>query len=297
MTQAPRAPHEPVLLREVVERLVTDADGRYLDCTLGMGGHTAALLRALSPRGKVLALDVDPEALVIAGHRLASYAEALTLVRANFKNAGDVAASRGFSPLNGVLMDLGFSSYQVAKGTRGLSFSEESPLDMRLDPSEALTAADIVNQWTEEELERIFRDCGERAARRIARAIVRERQASPLKTTRQLAALAVRHGFRGRLHPATRVFLALRIAVNHELENLAAALEGLKGQLAPRGRLAVISFHSLEDRIVKLAFRRWTQEGGWRLVTPKPLSPTTDEVLENPRARSAKLRVIERLPG
>jgi len=295
MTGEQASPHQPVLLAETLELLVTDRSGRYVDCTLGMGGHTGAILQALSPSGKVLALDADPEAAAIAGKRLAAYQDAIKIVRTNFRNVGDVVDREGFAPLSGALLDLGLSSYQLDKGSRGLSFNSDAPLDMRIDPDAPLTAADIVNEWPEHELEALFQENGERNARGVARAIVFARKQSPFSTTRQLADLLARQGRRGRLNPATLVFMALRIAVNAEPKTLETALDALKTRLAPGGRLAVISFHSGEDRAVKLAFRAWKQEGGWNLLTPKPLTPSAEETSQNPRARSAKLRVIERL--
>lgn len=294
MSSRGNAGHQPVLLAEVVRLLPTDLRGRYVDCTLGMGGHAEALLQRLEPGARLLGLDADPEAVAAASRRLAPYAEVLTTVRSNFRDAGAVIEREGFSPVSGVLFDLGISSRQLAGADRGLSFQTDAPLDMRLDPASPLMAAHIVNEWPADELERMFREAGERAARRIARAIVRERERRPLARTLELADLCSRHGWRGRLHPATRVFMALRMAVNRELDILRAGLEGVKPLLASGGRVAVISFHSGEDRIVKETFRAWTAAGGWRPVNKKPLVPTSEEVLENPRARSAKLRVIEK---
>lgn len=294
MSGEPAKSHQPVLLTEVLAQLVTDRCGRYVDCTLGMGGHAGALLQALAPAGRVLALDADPEAAAIAARRLAAYRESLTVARANFRDLGAVLDAHGFAPVTGALLDLGLSSYQLDRGTRGLSFAADAPLDMRIDPAEPTTAADIVNHWPEHELEALFRAYGERHARRVARAIAGRRRESPLARTQELADLCARHAARGRLNPATLVFLALRTAVNREAESLQAALAALQTRLAPGGRLAVIAFHSVEDRAVKTAFRAWQREGGWRLLTPKPLVASTEEAAQNPRARSAKLRVIER---
>lgn len=290
------APHQPVLLTEVLERLVTDRGGRYVDCTLGMGGHTAALLRELSPSGRVLALDADPEAAAIAGQRLAAYRGALAIVRANFRDVGRLLDQKGFAPVTGALLDLGLSSWQLDRGSRGLSFATDAPLDMRLDPEQALSAADVVNDWPEHELEAMLKEAGERNARRLARAIASRRAQAPFRSTKDLADLAARYGGRGRLHAATLLFLALRMAVNRDLDNLREALAALKTRTAPGGRIAVISFQSLEDRVVKHAFRAWKQEGGWTPLTAKPVTPSQEATAQNPRARSAKLRVIERTP-
>jgi len=294
MSSPEGTPHQPVLLTEVLELLVTDKHGRYVDCTLGMGGHTAALLQALSPSGKVLSLDADPEAVAIAGNRLSAYKGAVTIVRSNFRDVGAVMDHQGFAPAAGALLDLGLSSYQLDKGTRGLSFSTEAPLDMRLDPAQSVTAADILNEWPEEDLEKMLEEAGERNARRLARAIGTRRSQFPFKTTRDLNDIAARYAGRGRLDPATLLFMALRMAVNKDLENLSEALAALKTRILPGGRIGVISFQSLEDRVVKQTFRAWKQEGGWTIITPKPLIPSPEETAQNPRARSAKLRVVER---
>jgi len=287
--------HEPVMLAEVLEYLVTDRAGRYLDATVGLGGHTAAILRELAPQGRVLGLEADPEALAIASERLAAYTGGLELVQANFRDAGDILTERGFTPISGALFDLGVCSYQIQRGGRGFSFASDAPLDMRLDPKGSLTAADVVNTWSQPELVELLRACGERAAERLARAIVCRRQAKPFSRTGELVELAARFAGRGRLHPATLLFLALRITVNRELENLEQALQAIRGHLTAGGRIAVLSYHSLEDRIVKRAFRNWSREGGFRVVTPKPISPTVEERSQTPRARSAKLRVVEKL--
>lgn len=294
MTSAEGTPHQPVLLAEVLARLVTDRDGRYVDCTLGMGGHTASILQALSPKGRVLALDADPEAVAIAGHRLSAYKGALTVVRSNFAKVGEVVDAHGFAPLSGALLDLGLSSWQLDRGTRGLSFSTDAPLDMRLDPAQAVTAADIVNEWSEADLEALLSEHGERRARALARGIASRRRTSPFKTTGELAEVAARFAQRGRLNPATILFMALRMTVNRDLDNLKDALAALKDRLTPGGRIAVISFMSTEDRIVKQTFRSWKQEGGFNLLTPKPIAPSDEETAQNARARSAKLRVIEK---
>ncbi|MCS7001358.1 MAG: 16S rRNA (cytosine(1402)-N(4))-methyltransferase RsmH [Dehalococcoidia bacterium] len=306
------ATHVSVLLTETVRAVQPKAGGRYLDGTLGDGGHTAALLLA-APGCQVIGLDVDPKAIARAAARLAPFGAAVTLVRANFADLYAVARDHGFLPLDGVILDLGVSSPQLADPERGLSFTRDDPLDMRLDPDLPTTAADLVNSMDAESLARLIASYGEeRQARRIARAIVARR---PIVTTAQLATAIERavgrrrHG--DRIHPATRAFQALRIAVNDELRALEHGLDGAIAALGPGGRLAVIAFHSLEDRIVK---RRFAAEAKGcvcppglptcqcgrrprvRIVTRKPIEPTADEVVANPRARSAKLRVAERLP-
>lgn len=300
--------HQPVLYHEIIHTLRPKSGGRYLDATVGAGGHAAGILQASEPEGQLLGLDVDPQALCLARERLASFGERVHLRQASYTNLLLEMRKLGWETVDGILFDLGASSLQFDTAERGFSFQREGPLDMRFDPRNPLTAAQIVNEWPEEELARlIFRYGEEPAARRIARAIVRAR---PLTTTRQLAAVIERvHPRRGAHHPATQTFQALRIAVNAELEALEKALPLAVQALAPGGRLAVVSFHSLEDRLVKEFFRRESQDClcpprqvvctcGHRatltLITRKPVTPTNDEITANPRARSAKLRVAEK---
>ena len=291
--------HEPVLLNEVIEHLVTDKDGTYLDATLGLGGHAEAVLATISAQGRLIGTDMDPQALTIAAERLQPFAGRFRLVRANFRNLSqtfqvELGASGPF--LTGALFDLGVSSLQMDKASRGFAINHEGPLDMRLDPDSPLTAERIVNEWPEEQLTLLLREYGEeRQAQRIARWIVAARQDQPLRTTRDLKELIEQRLPRtGRLHPATKTFMALRIAVNQELENLTRGLESIAALLRPGGRIAVISFHSLEDRIVKHVFRSFEEHGGYRIVTASPICPSTEEAGRNPRSRSAKLRVVER---
>ncbi|GIW09282.1 MAG: ribosomal RNA small subunit methyltransferase H [Dehalococcoidia bacterium] len=294
----------------MISALAVRPGGRYLDATAGGGGHSVAILEASAPDGRLLALDVDPAAVARVRARLAPFGERARVVHANFTQLAEVAAEQGFLPLDGILFDLGISSLQLADPERGLSFQRDDPLDMRLDPSLPTTAAELVNTLSEEELAKlIFRYGEDPAARRVARAIVRHR---PVRTTGQLAALVVAAvgRLRGRTHPATRVFQALRIAVNDELGALERGLVAAIGALRPGGRLAVITFHSLEDRIVKQRFREEARgcscppglpacgcgrQPRLRLLTPRPIVPSPAEVAANPRARSAKLRVAERL--
>lgn len=287
--------HVPVMLPEVIEHLVTDPDGLYLDATVGLGGHTLAILESLSPKGRLLGLDWDPAALEMARSRLLSYpGEVLRLEEANFRGISSVLERLEFGPLQGALFDLGVSSYHFEEPSRGFSFQQEGPLDMRLSPRSLLKASDIVNEWPEEKLSDMFFECGERRARSVARAIVERRTLRPFLTTTDLSRwLAGRFPSRG-LHPATKVFLALRMAVNSEPENLKIGLEQAASHMAPGGRIAVITFHSLEDRPVKQIFKSWAESGSWRKVFKKPLTPSLEEVRSNPRARSAKLRVIEK---
>jgi 16S rRNA (cytosine1402-N4)-methyltransferase len=271
--------------------------GWVIDGTVGMGGHAEALLTGSGAAVRLLGLDADPAALQQAGARLASFGERVRLVHASFADLAAVAAEHGVDDAQGVLLDLGVSSWQLESSGRGFSFQGTEPLDMRLDPTRGETAADLLNRLPEAELSRLLHEYGEeRHARRIARVIVRRR---PLATTGDLVA-AVRAAVpRGawprRLHVATRTFQAVRMAVNDEPGALRRALAAAPGLLARGGRLAVIAFHSGEDRIVKRTFRS-LEAAGFAALEPSPLEPGDDEVRANPRARSAKLRVLERLP-
>ena len=294
----PEYTHAPVLLDEAVSRLVWDPSGLYLDGTVGLGGHSEAILRATGEQGKLLGLDMDPEALERAGHRLKPHAGRYQLVHANFRDLGQVLAREKFFPLAGALLDLGVSSLQFDKPSRGFSIQGEGPLDMRMDPGNPLTAARILNEWPAEQLALLFKEFGEvDDAARVAKRIVERRAQKPFETTFELRDVVEerRGGRRGAVHPATQVFMALRIAVNRELENLTHGLESLLPYLRQGGRVAVISFHSLEDRIVKHVFQSYVVRAQARLVTPSPLRASSQEVERNPRSRSAKLRVMEKL--
>ena len=295
--------HAPVLLDEVTEILEPRAQGKYLDGTLGGGGHSEKILERSEPDGELLGLDWDEEALAAAEKRLARFGARAILRRANFRDAAAALSEIGWERVNGAVLDLGISSRHIDAAERGFSFQSDGPLD----------AATIVNTYPADELARILREYGEEPrARRIAAAIDRERRRGRIETTRQLADLVARSagGKRGHIHPATKTFQALRIAVNGELDNLEAFLETGYELLHPRGRLAIISFHSLEDRMVKQAFRKWSRSClcpprtpvcrcGWsqkvKLLTPRPRVPSDAEVERNLRARSAKLRAVERL--
>lgn len=286
--------HEPVLLRETLELLAVRPGGSYADGTVGLGGHAVEVLRRSAPDGRLLAVDRDREALELSRERLAEFGPRVRLEHADWK---DLPALFGEERPQGVLLDLGVSSLQLDTPERGFSFRADGPLDMRMDRTGGPTAADVVNRMPEAELADVLYQLGEEhASRRIARAIVRARQRMHLRTTGELADLV--RGAAGRprgrgLDPATLTFQALRIYVNRELEGLRPALEAIADRLAPGGRLAVIAFHSLEDREVKNAFRDLAR-GDYRLLTRKPLRPSDEEVARNPRARSARLRGLER---
>jgi 16S rRNA (cytosine1402-N4)-methyltransferase len=302
--------HISVLPDEVFAALAPRPGSRIIDGTLGGGGHALAALQAAQPGGALLGIDADPAALAAAGARLRAAglpADSYTLHHGRFGDMAAIARAHGFDHVDGILLDLGVSSHQLDTAERGFSFSADGPLDMRLDPTRGPTAAELVNELDEAALaDIIYRYGEERGSRRIARFIVGRRNEAPIATTGELAALVARaigRGGRDRIHPATRTFQALRIAVNGELEQLEAALPQAIDLLSPGGRLAVISFHSLEDRIVKLFFRAESGYGGsmnekpprLRIVTKKPIEAGPAEQQANPRARSAKLRVAERI--
>jgi len=301
--------HRPVLATEMIELLAPRPGSLILDGTCGGGGHTEAILRT---GADVLALDQDPDALEFAGARLTNFGSRVTLRRANFREAGRVLDELGIAQIGGALLDLGVSSRQLENADRGFSLMRNGPLDMRMDPRRELTAAEVVNSYTEEELMNIFRELGEEpAARRIASQIVKLRKETPFRETLTLAkAIEKIVGRHGRRHPATQVFQALRMEVNDELGALEGGLVALTDRLESGSRIAVITFHSLEDRIVKNFFRdrsrEWLDRPEWpeprpnpefslRLVTSKPIEPDAVEQRANPRSRSAKLRVAERI--
>jgi 16S rRNA (cytosine1402-N4)-methyltransferase len=302
--------HKSVLLNEVIEALGPQPGKRYVDCTLGSGGHAEAILAKILPGGHLLGIDADPMAIEIARSRLADYIENITLVNDNFLNLQSICEENEFLPAQGILFDLGLSSAQLDNPERGFSFQQYGPLDMRFDPTQQFTVADVINTFSEEKLTEIISDYGqERFSRRIARSIVNSR---PINSTLELvdAIEKATGGYRAKIHPATRTFMALRIYINHELENLAATLKQALNCLDRGGRLAVISYHSLEDRIVK-QFMQTESKGcicspdvpicqcghiaTLRIINRKVISPSTEEIGANPRSRSAKLRVAERL--
>jgi len=308
--------HRPVLAEEVLKMLAPRSGSLHVDCTVGGGGHTERILEAASPDGRVLGLDADPAAIARARERLARFGDRLVLRQANFRSLGEVAPAAGFGAVDGILLDLGLSSFQLADAGRGFGFRTGGPLDMRFDPGHGEPASALLARLDEGGLADCFRRFGEEPhARRIARAIVEGRREEPVETAAQLASLVERAvprrpGPRGRIHPATRVFQALRIAVNEELDALGAVLAASLDLLRPGGRLVVLSYHSLEDRIVKrfmAAERRGCtcppafpvcicgRAPRLRSVGPQPAVPTDAEVAANPRARSARLRTAERL--
>lgn len=272
-----------------------------VDGTVGTGGHSLAILPHLPPGGRLVAVDCDAEALQLAEQRMAEFRPQVTCVHGNYRDLPAILARLGISQVDGLLLDLGMSSLQVDCAARGFSFLKDGPLDMRMDPTQGATAADLLARLTLEELTRALERYGEeRFAWRIARRIVQARREQPIATTGQLARLVSEAcpaaARRARLHPATRTFQALRIVVNDELGALEALLRRLPDLLASGGRAAILTFHSLEDRLVKRAFAAGAQEGIWSVLTKKPVRPTSAEVAQNPRARSAKLRAVERLP-
>ena len=307
--------HIPVLLPETIAALLPHPGGRYLDATVGAGGHAQEVLELSSPDGTLIGMDADPRALAATAERLADFGERIQLKQAYSDDLLSVVQQFGSEPLDGILFDLGVSSPQLDDAERGFSFQHEAPLDMRFGPLARVSAADLVNELPARELEDIFRRFGEeRYARRIAREIVARRHPHRIETTTQLASLVrqtVPRTHRNTIHPATRVFQALRIAVNDELGRLQRALEQTVQVLAAKGRVVVITFHSLEDRIVKHFFRDYARDcvcppevpictcghhPELSIVTRKPITPSTDEIERNPRSRSAKLRVAERTP-
>lgn len=285
--------HVPVMVAEAMEALNVHQGGWYVDCTLGAGGHAHAILVRNQPDGRLLGIDTDRSALDLARQELASFGDAVVLVQANFADVGLVGRECGFVRNDGILFDLGVSSLQLDTAERGFSFQREALLDMRFSPDSGPSAADIINKYDEQELARILWEYGEeRYSRQIAHRIVKQR---PILSTVRLAHIVqqVLGSRRGRIHPATRTFMALRIAVNQELDNLKAALEQSAGLLRAGGRLVVISYHSLEDRIVKQFIRAKVAEHAFSLITKKVIKPSSLELHSNPRSRSARLRVAE----
>ena len=311
--------HLPVLLNECLDGLSIRPDGAYLDCTLGGAGHSSEILRRLNSEGLLIGIDRDADAIAAASERLSALNAPgrFAALRGNFHDAPRLLAEAGIDRgLDGVLIDLGVSSHQLDVRERGFSYHDDAPLDMRMDQSQPLSARDIVNEWSEDELNRIFRDYGEEKwARQIARVICDRRKTAPIERTSQLVAVidaAIPKKFRATdgSHPARRTFQALRIAVNDELEPLEPALRALVGLLNPVGRLCVITFHSLEDRIVKNTFRSLAdpctcpksfpvcvcgRKPLVKLVTRKPITASEEELGVNPRSRSASLRIVEKI--
>jgi 16S rRNA (cytosine1402-N4)-methyltransferase len=310
----PQYPHRSVLYQEIIYALRPHSPGRYVDATVGAGGHAWGIMNASKPDGKLLAFDLDPQALEIARQRLAAFHDRVTFLQASYTTLPEQLNKLGWETVEGIVIDLGVSSMQLDQPERGFSFQSEGPLDMRFGPTQLLTAADIVNGWDERDLaDLIWRYGEELQSRRIARAIL---QARPLRTTRELAEVVARAAggrgarHRSHMHPATRTFQALRIAVNEELKSVEDFLPQAVAALEPGGRLAVISFHSLEDRIVKQYFRMESRDCicppeqpvctcGHKAtiveVNRHPIEASEEETASNPRARSARLRVAERI--
>ena len=303
------SPHRPVLYKEIIHGLQPRQEGLYVDCTVGAGGHARGILEASTPDGRLLGLDVDPQALHLAHQRLADFASRVTLVQASYTTLLEQLEGLGWVRVDSILLDLGVSSMQLDTPQRGFSFMHDAPLDMRFDPRNPVKAADLVNGLSEKELADILYRYGEeRRAYQVAHSIVRAR---PVHTTAHLAAIVSKaiSSRRVGFHPATRTFQALRIAVNHELESLESVLPQAVAALKPGGRLAVISFHSLEDRIVKQFFRQESRDclcpprqpicicehhASLNELTRHPIRPQAAESDSNPRARSARLRIVEK---
>lgn len=305
-----RPPHLPVLYQESINILQPKSHGRYADGTLGAGGHSAGILKTSQPDGQLLGLDVDDQALEIAKARLSEFGKRAILIKGSYDNMTEHLRTIGWFCVDGIILDLGLSSMQLNTAERGFSFNKDAPLDMRFNMDQKLTAAEIVNTWSEKNLAKIIWEFGEEPkSRHIAAAIITHR---PVTTTQQLAAMVldVYKGKRGKVHPATRTFQALRMAVNKELDTLEKGLEEAVSALCGGGRLAVISFHSLEGRMVKQFFQRESRDcicppeqpvctcghkASIRLITKKAIIPSQEEIDKNPRARSAKLRAAEKL--
>jgi 16S rRNA (cytosine1402-N4)-methyltransferase len=307
----PGAPHQPVLYQEILTALRPQNPGHYIDGTTGAGGHSLGILTACNPDGQLLGLDVDPVALRIAQERLSSFGQRVHLVKASYTEMENQARILGWENVNGIVLDLGASSMQFDSADRGFSFRVDGPLDMRFNPSNPVTAADLVNTLPEGELSNILWQYGEeQQSRRIARSIV---QARPIRSTLHLAEIVAKaSGARGKghIHPATKTFQALRIAVNRELESITEVLPQAVRLLEPGGRLAIIAFHSLEDRIVKTYFRQESRDcicppeipvcvcnhhASLREINHRPIQPADAEINVNARARSARLRIVEKI--
>ena len=307
--------HTPVLAHEVVCHLVRKSTGIYVDGTIGLGGHATEILEASTPSGQLIGIDLDIEALAIAEEKLRAYRERCTLVQGNFANLNEFLAAQSVTQVDGILLDLGVSSLQLGTPSRGFSFSQAGKLDMRMDRKQSLSATEVINDYREDTLSDIFAQFGEeRWSKRVAHKISRARKIQRITTTLQLSEIVrkamPKRIYRGRIHPATRVFQALRIHVNDELKNLDAGLDAAVSSLKPGARLCVISFHSLEDRIVKQRFRALSrlcicppsiprcvcqQIPSLEILTKRPITPTSEEVQRNSRSRSAKLRVAVKI--
>jgi 16S rRNA (cytosine1402-N4)-methyltransferase len=294
--------HIPVMLPEVLEYLKLAPGQIIVDATLGTGGHALEILKRITPGGRLIGIDRDEDSLAICRQRLSKFQDSYELVHANFIDLDQVLEKLGIEKIGGIIFDLGISSFQLKDAQRGFSFQEEGPLDMRLDRTSYISAYDLVNNLNENEISHLLWTFGqERWHNRIAHLLIEERRNEPISTTKQLANLVIRaipHRYRKnyyRIHPATRTFQAVRIAVNRELEILENAIRKAVASLAKQARICVISFHSLEDRVIKHTFRALKADGLIEIITAKPLTPTASEVELNPSSRSSKFRVAERL--
>ena len=291
-------PHKPVMAEEAIRFLQLEDGNKVVDATIGCGGHSELILNKIQPNGLLIGIDRDKDTLEFAKNRLNSFSDIVKLKHANFKDIDKILLDESIEKIDAALFDLGISSYQLDKADRGFSFNQDGALDMRMDASSGVSAYDIVNKARREDLEKIIQEFGEeKYFRRITGFIIDRRKNKLIESTKELASIiedAVGRFYRKqKIHPATRTFQALRIAVNKELESIKEALSKVIGFLKPEGRLCVISFHSLEDRIVKRTFREFKQEKKGEIITKKPVIPQEREVKENPRARSAKLRIFQ----
>ena len=308
-------PHQPVLVHAVLKYLCHTSDGLYADGTVGSGGHSLLIGKHLTGKGRLICLDRDPDAVSVTKNRLAFLGTRVSVIKASYTDLDKIITDLGFKTVDGVLLDLGMSSYQIDKSGRGFSFNKDEPLDMRMDPDDRQTAYDLVNKLVPKDLERILRDYGEeKKAKKIVRAIVQSRAKKSIETSSQLAeivkwALPASHRFSAK-HPATRTFQALRIAVNKELQNIETFLAKIPSLLTKGGRIVILSYHSLEDRLVKQAMMDWEKDcicppdfpqcvcektALFRRLFKKGMKPSSEEIKKNPRARSAILRVAERI--
>lgn len=292
--------HVPVMPQEVFDYLRLPVGGCFVDCTVGLGGHSARAAEFLGPQGRIIAIDRDEQSLAVAQRNLASSLTPITFMHDDFRRVDVILKRLGINTVDGLLMDLGISSFQLGNPNRGFSFREDGPLDMRMDQDMSFSAFDLINSLSEREISSILKIYGEeRLHNRIARYLVQERNRHPIETTKALSDIVLRalppHYRRQRIHPATRTFQAFRIAVNRELEALEVVVDKSLDILAVGGRICVISFHSLEDRIVKVKFRTFTKAQRLMLLTKKPVKPSEHEVALNPRARSACLRAGEKM--
>ncbi len=293
-------PHKPVMCEEVLEYLKLSGGMTVVDATIGCGGHSDKILERILPKGRLIGIDRDQEALEIARGRLSGFGKDVSLIHGNFRDLDKILIMAGIDKTDAIIFDLGLSSVQLSNPERGFSFKSEGPLDMRMDRSSFIQAYDLINNLNEEEISSLLWSFGqERFHNRIAHLLVAERQRAPINSTSQVADIVLRaippHCYRfAHIHPATRTFQAIRIAVNRELEALDEGIKKAIDSLKGKGRVAVISFHSLEDRIVKINFRTTCSEGRLKIITPKPLRPSQNERVRNPSSRSARLRVAER---